>query len=146
MSPGCALTCGPRLFMRESQHRPRPVASTILTWADEPARPERRRDLATHSTHAKLGFLTTKPNRLKSLTTTAVLYFSDNLRLQDGGCCPFEAADLCCCSPGALVRSVRAGYSLRAHPGFWLRDQCTDSSERAAAPVSVDSDLYADFC
>jgi hypothetical protein len=21
------------------------------------------------------------------------------------------------------VRPVRAGYSLRAHPGFWLRDQ-----------------------
>eukprot|EP01047_Picozoa_sp_COSAG01_P114909 COSAG01_NODE_43566_length_428_cov_1.784195_1_plen_54_part_01 len=33
-----------------------------------------------------------------------VLYFSDNLRLQDGGCCRFEAADLCCCSPGAPER------------------------------------------
>jgi hypothetical protein len=31
--------------------------------------------------------------------------------------------DFLCGGLGPGVRSVRAGYSLRAHPGFWLRDQ-----------------------
>jgi hypothetical protein len=38
---------------------------------------------------------------LSSSYLVDLLYFSDNLRLQDGGRCSFEAADLCCCSPGA---------------------------------------------
>ena len=61
-------------------------------------------------------------------------YFSDNLRLQDGGCCPFEAADLCCCSPGA---PGARWLQLAGAPGFLAQRSVVRNGQQPPSQICM---------